>query len=66
MVRKVKQGNFVIPAGMAGMKGLVPLMRMAMMIEGLRHSQNTIFQKSSEMIITKAKLSVTFVIDLNP
>lgn len=65
MVRKVKQGNFVIPAGMAGMKGLVPLMRMAM-IEGLRHSQNTIFQKSSEMIITKAKLSVTFVIDLNP
>lgn len=40
MVRKVKQENFVLPAGMAGMKGLVPLMRMAMMKEEAQPEYN--------------------------
>lgn len=59
-------GNFIVLAGMAGMKGLILLLSMMMMMDAWRHSQNTIFKKTSEVIITRSKWLVTFVIDLNP
>lgn len=62
MVSKIKQGNLVALTGMAGMKGLLLLM---MMVGAWRYSQNMIFKKLSEVIITRSKWLVTSVIDLN-
>lgn len=54
---------------MAGRRGLILLMIMVMMMimtGAWRYSQNTIFRKTSKVIITRSKWLVTFVIDLDP
>lgn len=50
---------------MANVKGFTLLLLM-MMIRAWKHSQNTIFEKSNEVIKTRSKWLITFVIDLNP